>query len=77
LPINRIGVIIKRGVKNAVQRNHEKRLVLEAYRYLKSDIVQGHDFLVIVLRIGSSYSERFQQLEYFFRSFNLIKSYNA
>ncbi len=62
--INRIGVIIKKGVKKAVKRNREKRLILEAYRSLKPNIVPGYDFIVLVKQTGSCYNERVHQLNY-------------
>jgi ribonuclease P protein component len=72
LPFNRIAVILKKGIKSAVKRNREKRIIKEAYRILKERLITGYDIAFIVLVENPVYSERVYDLENIFQSFKLI-----
>jgi ribonuclease P protein component len=70
--INRIGVIVKKGLNSSVKRNKERRLVKEAFRFLKPNIIRGNDFIFIVIKTGLGFYERIHQLVILFRRFNLF-----
>jgi ribonuclease P protein component len=76
LSINRLGIIVKKGLNSSVKRNREKRLVKEAFRFLKPKIIQGNDLIFIVIKTGSSFYDRIHQLETLFRRFNLFMELN-
>jgi len=44
---NRIAFTFPKNFGNAVQRNRSKRVSKEAYRYLKHQLIQGWDFIII------------------------------
>jgi ribonuclease P protein component len=72
LQTNRFVVSVKKGVKSAVVRNREKRLVKEAYRHLKPGIIPGNDFIFIIIKTGARFNERIHQLEVLFRRLHLF-----
>ena len=71
LQINRVVVIIKKGMKSSVKRNRERRLVKEAFRLIKPKIIPGNDFIFIVIKTGAGFYDRIQQLEFLFSRLNL------
>jgi ribonuclease P protein component len=56
--VSRIAVVVGRGCGGAVRRNREKRITREAWRALKSEVVPGHDVVLLVGRFGVPLSER-------------------
>ncbi|MBI4978223.1 MAG: ribonuclease P protein component [Spirochaetes bacterium] len=47
---SRLGVVVKKALGNAVQRNREKRLVRELFRTNRDVIPGGYDYIVIIRR---------------------------
>jgi ribonuclease P protein component len=45
---NRVAFFTRRGFKNAVQRNRQKRILKEIYRERKQGIKDGFDFIFIL-----------------------------
>jgi ribonuclease P protein component len=62
LDLSRIIVIPARGHRNAVQRNHCKRLGKEAFRIHKHRIAPGYDFAIICYPGEYRYADRQEQL---------------
>ena len=48
LPYNRIAFTFSRKFGNAVKRNRSRRLSREAYRFLRKDLRQGYDLVLLV-----------------------------
>lgn len=47
LSYNRIAFLASKKVGNSVRRNRARRLMKESYRFLKDDIRQGYDLILI------------------------------
>lgn len=77
LPFNRVAVVLTRGIRSAVARNREKRVVKEAFRHINPSLVQGNDFVIIIKRRGCSFEERSLHLESLFRKLNLLHGTGA
>lgn len=73
LPINRIAFTLARKFGNAVERNYAKRLGREAYRFLKNELKQGNDIVLLVFPGGDSLERRMAQLRQLFFKAGLIK----
>ncbi len=66
---NRLGIIVKKNIGNAVQRNRIKRVLREIWRNKGEQFISGHDVIILARRriIGASFQEIESELE------NLIK----
>jgi len=76
LPFNRIVFAFPRKFGNAVKRNRSRRVSREAYRFLRKELHQGHD-LVLLVYPGSGrdvLSGRMNQLKELFLMAGLLKS---
>lgn len=73
LNINRIGFLLSRGYKNAVERNKSKRLSRESYRQLKAHLNTGYDILFLVYPGNSSFLSRCEQLKSLCKKAGLLK----
>ena len=56
LPYNRIAFTFSRKFGNAVKRNRSRRLSREAYRFLRRELRQGYDMVLLVYPEGNSAS---------------------
>jgi len=78
LPRNRICFTFSKG-GNAVRRNRVRRLAREAYRLLKPRLLNGYDFILLLIRSGEgrrkevSFSFKTNQLEPLFKKAGLLK----
>lgn len=62
---NRILAAVKKGFKNAVRRNKQKRLIKEIYRNLKYRLKKGFDLIFIIFpdnTIEYSFKDREKQV---------------
>ena len=66
---NRLGVIVKKNIGNAVQRNRIKRVLREVWRNKGEQFISGHDVVILAKRriIEVSFQDIESELE------NLIK----
>jgi ribonuclease P protein component len=58
---NRVGIVIKREIGNAVQRNKVKRIIREIWRTKCNQLISGYD-VVILVRKKIIYA-RFSEIE--------------
>jgi len=75
LPYNRICVTFTRNFGNAVARNHEKRISREAYRLMKSRLLDGNDFILLIYPVTektAAFKDRAEQLESLFSKAGLL-----
>jgi len=83
LPHNRIAFTFSRKFGNAVKRNRSRRLSREVYRFLRSEIRQGYDMVLLVYPDAGSASlmpckntlqARMDQMRELFSRAGLLKS---
>ena len=70
---NRIAIIARKGFKNAVIRNRQKRLAKEAYRNLKADMKSGYDLIIFVVPENYSYKEYVLIIKFLFFKAHIIR----
>ncbi len=65
---NRLGLIVKKEIGNAVVRNKTKRRAREAYRQINRKLFQGYDIIIFVKKsvVGLEYFELYGELESLF-----------
>ena len=76
LPYNRIAFTFSRKFGTAVERNRSRRLSREAYRFLRKELRQGYDMVLLVYP-GSGRDvllNRMEQLRELFSRAGLLKS---
>jgi ribonuclease P protein component len=74
LEYNRILVTVRRGMKTAVARNRQKRMLREIYRNEKNSLKQGFDLAFILLREESSFGDLRATIERLVRQAGLASS---
>ena len=76
LPFNRIAFTFPRKFGNAVKRNRSRRVSREAYRFLRNEIQQGYDMVLLVYPDSKRdvLSGRMGQLRELFLLAGLLKS---
>lgn len=62
---NRLGIIVKKEIGKAVDRNKVKRRIREAYRRINEKLFQGYDIIIIAKKsiIELDFSEIYNELE--------------
>lgn len=65
---NRLGLIVKKEIGNAVVRNKIKRRTREAYQQINRKLFQGYDIIILVKKsvVGLEYFELYGELESLF-----------
>ena len=74
LPHNRIAFTFSRKFGNAVERNYSRRLSREVYRYLRNELRQGYDLVLLVFPGRDIFSVRMEQLRELFSRAGLLNS---
>ncbi len=67
LQYNRFLCTFRRGFGSAVLRNRSRRISKEAYRQIKNRLDSGYDFVFLIFSEQTSFSKRYEQLEFLFK----------
>jgi ribonuclease P protein component len=71
---NRIAFSFPRKYGNAVERNYSRRLSREAYRFLRSELRQGYDLVLLIYPGRDELPARVEQLRALFLKAGLFNS---
>lgn len=60
---NRLGIIVRKNIGKAVERNYEKRVIREAFRTNKHILNNNYDILITVVKKETVYIEKYKDIE--------------